>query len=913
MDGNITINIVEPGTPPSPTPAPVTPNTGLFTSGIGGPEATAIGAVLTLTIAAIVVAFLYRKQKKSGKVTKLVHLVDSTKAVITNKKRITVGLTALALLASAGIFAALLSSTNKNNTNAAEGEDSTSSETASTITPIVSDNELTIEVGDEPVFAVLPVEITVEQVTEAGYTLTVYADSTDLVSTTNPDNKIPMIAVEGEQLSALTDNTYGLALTEPEDKDSDVYTTLSTSQDNPTFITDKDYEATDANDKTTIYYGFYITPDVPYGTYASTNIYYNVEINRTDFVRVTFDGNGLYFGNDPSRATNTVKYIPGGQSASQYSHTPNLDDGGVKNDYYPTDSNETFVYSFPNFDNVHVAIIKTGNDACWTDRGDYFSIWPGNRPDKTALSNWSDEDSIKVLDSDGRYVFGGYNNQEFDIEGVDSITIAYTTSSSSQSCGGSGYGYYIDVSGYRLNDDISGKYQTPSSAKAVEFIGWSLDQDAAVPEYTSEAEVERYLNLESRDVTLYAVWRPIFEIYYNGNGADTITTMEDVRQYTANLDGTSEAGLLASNYQRTGYGFVGWSTDAEAWSHLTDDDETNNPTIYGSNQSITVSDELITEAGEDRKLFLNAVWVPVETDTSGVSVSLQNWQGCSVLTPTSYDSETKTFIVDKNTVTALADSRDGNVYAVARLADGNCWMMENLRLDSTTESISSINTDNPTNDFTLGLSIPAENWCNYEWNDDPEIKAECINRSTFNSDNTKRVTISPLHNEDFTSYAYYSGFDDNIYSYGNYYNWYSATAGNGRYETGLDADATGSICPAGWSLPEGGEEKPSGSFYYLGETFEGNLDSYGGEEARKTSNRWRTFPNNFVFSGSIYRQQGDESMHLMQRGTEGRYITATSEGDNGVRIRSIGVSGTTDSSSMYKSNGGAVRCVAPAE
>ena len=68
MDSKITINIVEPGS--GPTPAPVVPNTGLFTSGIGGPEATvitAISAVLILTIAAIVIAFLYRKQKKSGK------------------------------------------------------------------------------------------------------------------------------------------------------------------------------------------------------------------------------------------------------------------------------------------------------------------------------------------------------------------------------------------------------------------------------------------------------------------------------------------------------------------------------------------------------------------------------------------------------------------------------------------------------------------------------------------------------------------------------------------------------------------------------------------------------------------------------------------------------------------------------
>ena len=53
MDSNITINIVEPG---SPTPIDsVVPNTGLFTNGIGSTEATIIGvaAVALLAIAAI--------------------------------------------------------------------------------------------------------------------------------------------------------------------------------------------------------------------------------------------------------------------------------------------------------------------------------------------------------------------------------------------------------------------------------------------------------------------------------------------------------------------------------------------------------------------------------------------------------------------------------------------------------------------------------------------------------------------------------------------------------------------------------------------------------------------------------------------------------------------------------------------
>ena len=275
---NITLNIVEPGS------APVVPDTGLFTAGIGGPEATiitAVSTVLLLTIVAVVVAMLYKKHKKQGKTTKLVSTVDACATVVKSKKRVSAGLAAIALLVSAGTFAALLVNAGKSNTNAAEGGDSS-------LTVDVSSEDLTIEVGNEPVFAVLPVELTVEEATQAGYTLTAFTDSTDLVSTTDESKTIPMVTVEGG-LAALTDNTYGLALAKPASQAEEVYTALSTDADAPTFITDKDYEKTEANDITTIYYGFYITPDVPYGTYTGSDVYYDAEKN--DATILTFDGN----------------------------------------------------------------------------------------------------------------------------------------------------------------------------------------------------------------------------------------------------------------------------------------------------------------------------------------------------------------------------------------------------------------------------------------------------------------------------------------------------------------------------------------------------------------------------------------------------------------------------------------------
>ena len=54
----------------------------------------------------------------------------------------------------------------------------------------------------------------------------------------------------------------------------------------------------------------------------------------------------------------------------------------------------------------------------------------------------------------------------------------------------------------------------------------------------------------------------------------------------------------------------------------------------------------------------------------------------STLTQANYDSETGVLSAALSSVTALTDQRDGETYAVARLADGNCWMIENLRLDA---------------------------------------------------------------------------------------------------------------------------------------------------------------------------------------------------------------------------------------
>ena len=231
---NIKINIVEPGssTPVDPTPIdPVdpsdttnttntttytsstdvsVPDTGLFTHGIGGTEATIITIstiALLLTIIATIVTVLYKKHIRQGKVTKLVRTIEQTKTIIKSKKRISSALSAIALLASVGTLAILLANSNKTNTSAIEG--------GTELTVDVNSEDLTIEVGDTPVFAYLPVELTVEEATTSGYVLSAYAEDTNLVSTTDNTNIIPMVSINEEDLSqyvSLTDNTWGLSL-----------------------------------------------------------------------------------------------------------------------------------------------------------------------------------------------------------------------------------------------------------------------------------------------------------------------------------------------------------------------------------------------------------------------------------------------------------------------------------------------------------------------------------------------------------------------------------------------------------------------------------------------------------------------------------------------------------------------------
>ena len=133
--------------------------------------------------------------------------------------------------------------------------------------------------------------------------------------------------------------------------------------------------------------------------------------------------------------------------------------------------------------------------------------------------------------------------------------------------------------------------------------------------------------------------------------------------------------LLASNFSRTGYGFAGWS---DKYDYATN----SSAHFYGPQETITVPTGTTANG-----LSLYAVWIKSQGNLQDTTKVASVCSGLDVA-PTDGTANLKS-------VSALTDQRDNNTYAIAKLADGKCWMIENLRLEST-------NSDNATGALAQG-------------------------------------------------------------------------------------------------------------------------------------------------------------------------------------------------------------------
>jgi len=194
--------------------------------------------------------------------------------------------------------------------------------------------------------------------------------------------------------------------------------------------------------------------------------------------------------------------------------------------------------------------------------------------------------------------------------------------------------------------------------------------------------------------------------------------------------------------------------------------------------------------------------------------------------------------------TFVVDERDGEEYIIQKLADGNCWMLDNLRLDPTAVSLDNLkgNTNASDAELTNLKNNISASWTGSGQNSyvDPYINTDSKNVIAANKVGTGSGKI------------------------GVYYNYCAASAGSYCYAYSEEGskDAISDICPAGWRMPTGGEMGSNSEYDVLYSSYSYDATSFKAALSTPLSG-W--FDNGFadgqdeygIFWSSSYKEVGD--------------------------------------------------------
>ena len=128
---------------------------------------------------------------------------------------------------------------------------------------------------------------------------------------------------------------------------------------------------------------------------------------------------------------------------------------------------------------------------------------------------------------------------------------------------------------------------------------------------------------------------------------------------------------------------------------------------------------------------------------------------------------------------------------------------------------------------------------------------------------------------------------------GNYYNWYTATAGSGTYSTDTNVIAVQSICPKGWRLPTGGAVNAA----------------TGNGESQQLYDVYSNY-NNFISATSAVLSGHWTATAAGDQGSNGVWWSSTAHSAVFAYGLYLSPSGIGPLSSSGKGNGRSVRCIA---
>ena len=231
------------------------------------------------------------------------------------------------------------------------------------------------------------------------------------------------------------------------------------------------------------------------------------------------------------------------------------------------------------------------------------------------------------------------------------------------------------------------------------------------------------------------------------------------------------------------------------------------------------------------------------------------------------------------TPSVVVDTRDNQEYTVVRLADGQCWMEQNLNLGAM-EVIADLSSDN-TNMTSTAATIPAVTF-NNTW-----VKTNNTPSQVATSPDVIPVTASNSSTRSATDSL-------NGEPFGSLYNYCAATAGT-ICKTSTTDDATSDLCPKGWRLPIGGPDtNPDNDFVKLKAVYNNGASAHA---AIANHGAAFAFAGNFTYAAPT------------NQGAYGYYWTSTHYDGSQVYRPYLGSSSFSASARANRIYGGSIRCI----
>ena len=245
-------------------------------------------------------------------------------------------------------------------------------------------------------------------------------------------------------------------------------------------------------------------------------------------------------------------------------------------------------------------------------------------------------------------------------------------------------------------------------------------------------------------------------------------------------------------------------------------------------------------------------------------------------------------------VYTLTDSRDGQQYKVAKLADGNCWMLDNLALDPTdATTAANMNASN-----TNATSAAITNLLN-GGSSTTGWSSVAVANVTTNFSNTDSYVQPRINNasKDTLVTSYGPATTNGQAKVGIYYNYCAASASTYCYASGqgIDVpdtiiDAPQDICPANWRMPTGGNTR---EYYALAQ-------KYGSTATETNSLQYNLFtPLSGYYGGSSANDQG----------SNGYWWSSTYYGSNYMYLLYVNPTVVYLSNGSTRYNGLSMRCL----